>query len=143
MKSGEIIRVKLIWKNSNAGRYNVGVKILGDENKKDINDKNSRLFKQDLIILGYEKNKPTISNVQVLPTTTEQGGTVSISAKVTDDTGINSVKLEIITPANNVIKEQMVNTDEADEYIFRFKDTTAIGKYTFTIIAEDLTIHPN
>ncbi|MEA2055927.1 MAG: hypothetical protein U9O49_03755 [Candidatus Thermoplasmatota archaeon] len=95
-----------------------------------------------LKIRSVEKNKPDISSMTVLPSNQEQGGVVTITADVTDDSGLEYVRIKIILPSNEVYTANMTRTD-GDCFKFNFEDTLEIGIYDFTIWATDISVHLN
>jgi hypothetical protein len=111
--------------------------------KKDINTMNNRyLSNETLKVKGIEKNKPIISRVMVYPDPQEQGRPVNVTADIIDDTGIDSVTIELISP-NGTIYNGVMNRAYGDEFFYIFENTYEIGLYILEIEAVDLTLHEN
>jgi hypothetical protein len=94
-------------------------------------------------VRSIERNPPIISNVNILPTYQEQGGHITITANITDDTGIESVVIRITDPANYSSEYSMGKTDFDNEFKFIFVDTIDFGIYYYQIKAVDLSVHRN
>ena len=66
----------------------------------------------------------------------------AITAKITDDSGLESVTIRITNPADINYDGAMIRTGE-DTFSFVFKDTLDVGTYTAKIEAVDISIHAN
>jgi len=136
-------QISLFWDSATPGEWMVGVKVIITDTKRDTNIVNNQLpANVTLKVASRDRNPPVISNVDVLPDSQEQGGSVKITAKVTDDSGLESVVIRIIDPTNESYDGNMIRT-VGDMFSFVFKDTLAVGNYRFTINAVDISIHAN
>ncbi len=136
-------QVSLIWDYAKPGEWMVGVKIIINGTKRDTNIVNNQLPSSLTLKVGaIERNPPVISNVLVLPVSQEQGGSVTITAKVTDDTGLKSVSIDIKGPSNKTYTMSMLRAS-GDIFSCEFGDTFVIGNYKFTIQAIDTSIYSN
>jgi len=136
-------QISLLWNSAQPGEWLAGVKIVTSGTKKDTNIFNNLLASnRTLKVTARERNPPKISNILVEPKSQEQGGYVTISADVTDDSGISYVSVKITSPSSTIYNESMMRTS-GNKFIFVFKDTLVIGKYNFTITAVDISIHAN
>ena len=138
-------KISLVWNNSIAGRWLVGVKINVNESRKDAHLSNNRLLcNKVLIVSSYDKIKPIIHNISVEPSYIEQGEFVTITANVTDDSGINKVNITIKTPSGlNQTNSMSRQTGTNNIFKYTYSNTISIGKYVFEIIAFDISIHKN
>jgi len=137
--------VSLYWDSAESGIWLVGVNILVEGGQRDLNLLNNHMLSDtDLIVRSYEKNRPIISDITVEPVDQEQGGYVTVTAKVTDDSGLESVTISIKNPKKVLVidKDNMIRTSN-DEFKYVFDDTLEVGKYTFEIEAIDISIHKN
>ncbi len=85
---------------------------------------------------------PTISNVKVTPSSVVEGNPVNITAAVTDNVGVNSVKLTVkkATTVNNTTSyEIVINNTAMSEYngTYYYKHIYGVGSYVFEIYADD------
>jgi hypothetical protein len=136
--------VNLYWDSAKSGEYFVGAKIITTDTKKNLENINHILQSVvNLKVKGVEKNDPVISNVIIDPYVQEQGGLVTVKAKVTDDTGLDYVKIKITNPSDITSTFDMARTINFDEFIFTTADTLDVGIYKIEIITVDLTIHEN
>jgi len=144
LNSGKSKTVSLYWNSSEGGIWYVGAKIFVYDNKKDSNNSNNNYFSLDfLTITPTEKNKPVISNVDLYPESQQQGGFVEISASVTDDTGLKSVKIYIWDPTGGLAAEENMIRTTGNLFKYIFKDTYEEGEYSFEIVAIDISINKN
>ncbi len=124
--------VNLSWeattygKNSFHGEWAVGIKILVSPTTPDKNSDNNNQV--------LERKPPVISNLNY-PHTIEQGQAVLITALVTDDSGIDSVKISIRTPNKTLVKGNMT-ADANNQYTYQYM-STLLGSYAFWINATD------
>ena len=137
------IIVNLFWNNSKPGTWFVGAKVFVTDLQKDSNMKNNAfLSKEFLFVNSYERNPPEINNTNVMPFSQEQGGSVLITAYITDDSGLDSVTIKIIDPLNYSYNRTMVRTI-GDEFEYNFSDTFVVGTYKIQINAVDSSLHSN
>jgi hypothetical protein len=135
--------ISLYWDNAEPGNWLVGVKILVNDTKKDTNTSNNRLLCDDILaVKAIEGNNPIIENITIKPSYQEQGGPITISAKVTDDSGLDSVTINITNPQGDYFEGNMTRTS-GDRFKFIFTNTTEVGKYNFVISAVDISLHKN
>jgi hypothetical protein len=140
--TGKIIT--MYWDSAIAGEWLVGAKIIVDDARRDTNTENNRLLlAETLKIKSYEKNSPVIKNVSADPYIQEQGGPVTITANITDDTGLESVKIIVRNPLNYTYGESIMLRTTGDDFEYTYTNTPWVGTYTFEIIAVDLSIHSN
>ncbi len=136
-------KISLFWDSSEPGEWLLGAKVIVNDTKKDINTMNNRyLSNETLKVKGIEKNKPSISSVMTYPDPQEQGRPVNITADITDDTGIDSATIEIISP-NGTVYKAVMNRLYGDEFVYIFENTYEVGLYLFEIQVVDLTLHEN
>jgi parallel beta-helix repeat protein len=83
--------------------------------------------------------KPNISNVWTEPWNQKQGGSVNITAEVTDNSGAVVVKVRIISPERTEIGNFTMKKGDGDKYyyIFNIDPNADTGTYKFVIWAED------
>ena len=135
--------VTFSWNSSLPGEWLVGVKVIVTDTKRDTNIENNRLLLNGTLkVKAIETNKPLIFNVNVVPTSLEQGGTVKITAEITDDSGLESVDIIITNPLETSYNQSMVRTN-GNEFRCTFDKTLAVGKYNFKIDAVDVSLHHN
>ena len=135
--------ITLYWNSSKSGRWLVGVAITYGENQRDLNFVNNfKVSDKDLIIRSYEKNPPVISELNIEPSGQQQGGPISIFANIIDDTGLESVSINITTPLNFSYKDFMVR-EMGDVFKYTFYETLLVGEYDIKITATDLSIYSN
>jgi len=141
----ETINISLIWDPAEYGVWElggvwiVGVKIITSETKPDSNNNNNSmaLMDQPLKVNPSEYDPPEIQIIK--PTEKqkyEQGTPVEIIARVTDESGIGNVTIEITNPENTTYNTTM--TKQANnKYSYTFEDTQILGIYNFSITAVD------
>jgi hypothetical protein len=78
---------------------------------------------------------PQIDNIQATPDPQENGGSVNITADVTDDIGVDSVWIEIVYPDSSTSNISM-EKGPGDEWFFE-ADHEELGVFTYTIRAYD------
>ena len=132
----------IAWENAKSGSWMVGIQIITNQSKNDTDFSNNRLHVKTLEVFSVEKNPPVISNVKKNPTYPEYGQELSISAKVTDDTGLSSVVLKIKSTDNKYYSYIMKKTYD-DQFMYIFDELLEVGLYSFEIIATDSTVHAN
>ena len=88
---------------------------------------------------GGDTTPPSVDNVTVDPSTFAAGDSFTITAKVSDNTGVKSVTAKIKDPSGSVILTTTLNTDGTGSWSKSLSsDTTdAAGKYTVDIVATD------
>lgn len=144
VKSNDSKTVTLTWDSAEPGLWLVGAKVNATDMKRDTNPSNNRLLCNDILtVRAIERNPPVISNVRISPSYQEQGGDITITADITDDTGIESVVIRITDPLNYSSEYSMGKTDADNEFKFIFKDTLDVGTYSYQIKAVDLSVHRN
>lgn len=89
------------------------------------------------IAVSEDKEPPKICNVTVYPLIATIGEKIAIEAKVTDDSGVRSVKAVIY---NNNVKRESMMYKSGDVYRTIWRSFYP-GKYTVKIIAEDFNGH--
>jgi len=135
--------ISLYWNNAVAGQWLVGVKIITDASKRDTNILNNHLLcNQILTVKSYEHNAPVIKNIEVQPTSIEQGENIAIFANITDDSGIEKVNITITNPDKINTTLDMFRAT-GDTYKCVFDNTLLIGIYYFNITAVDVSVHEN
>jgi hypothetical protein len=137
-------QISLFWNSTQPGEWMVGVKIITTDKKKDTNMLNNQLpSNRTLRVTSRERNPPIISNLMVEPKLQEQGGYVTISANVADDSGLNSVTIKITNPSGSTVYNGSMPRTSGNTFSLVFKDTLNVGIYRFTITAVDISIHAN
>ncbi|MDH7516910.1 MAG: CARDB domain-containing protein [Candidatus Thermoplasmatota archaeon] len=136
-------KVSLIWGYAEPGEWIVGVKIIMNSTKRDTNIVNNQMPATSTLKIGsIERKPPVISDVVVSPASQEQGGFVTITARITDDTGLKSVSIDIKNPENKTYTNSMVRTS-GDIYSYVFGETLVVGTYKFIIQVVDISIYSN
>lgn len=132
-----------IWNYARAGEWTVGVKVIVNDSKRDLNVLNNQLpSNTTFIVKSRERNPPEISLITAQPDPQEQGGVVVITATVTDDSGMESVEITIKDPINTTYDGRMFRVG-GDQFRFEFNETLVVGTYKITIVAIDISIHRN
>lgn len=85
----------------------------------------------------WDTTPPDITNIQVNPPSQIPGGSVNISATVTDDSDLDTVEVTITPPGGSSSTYAMTNIPSTDIYYYEATYTT-IGTYDFSIYAEDI-----
>jgi len=135
--------VSFIWNYARAGEWTVGVKVIVNDVKRDLNMLNNQLpSNTTFIVKSRERNPPNISSIGAQPDPQEQGGVVVITATVTDDSGMESVEITIKDPINATYEGHMSRVG-GNQFGFEFNDTLIVGTYKITIVATDISIHRN
>ncbi|KYK30639.1 MAG: hypothetical protein AYK22_03400 [Thermoplasmatales archaeon SG8-52-3] len=143
IKSDSNNTFSLYWNSSKPGNWLVGAKVLVNDTKRDVDISNNRLLSEDILIVkAIERNPPVISNIIISPNSQEQGSSVSISATVTDSTGLNSVSVNITNPVGKIYNYVMGRTIE-NVFRYSFTNTNEVGRYSYNIIAVDNTRYRN
>ncbi|MBN2101901.1 MAG: DUF2341 domain-containing protein, partial [Candidatus Aenigmarchaeota archaeon] len=78
------------------------------------------------------KDAPHINSVSASPQTIGYGYTVTITANVTDQTGVDTVRINITYPAGSYYEYDMINTSQ-DIYEYNFTDSYTWGSFSYTI----------
>jgi len=144
VKSNDSTTVTLTWNSAEPGLWLVGAKVIITDMKKDTNISNNRLLCNNILtVKAIERNPPVISNVSVSPSYQEQGGDITITADITDDTGIESVVIRITDPLGYSSEYSMGKTDVDNEFKFIFEDTIDAGTYSYQIKVVDLSVYGN
>ncbi|MBW2999474.1 hypothetical protein KY339_02275, partial [Candidatus Woesearchaeota archaeon] len=84
-----------------------------------------------------ETNPPSVVDVTAVPDPQTQGGLVTISANVTDDSAVDTVDVSVTFPNSATSVFSMSNVG-GDIFSFDLNDTLQTGTYTATIIASDV-----
>jgi hypothetical protein len=134
--------INLFWDSAEPGHWLVGAFINYSDKKRDTNVLNNWFSSNNVLtIRGIERYPPTIT-IENISRNREQGETVEIAARITDNSGIESVKIKVTDPKNKSFSNTMVRST-GDVFIYNFKDTFEDGKYKLIITAIDLTIYRN
>ncbi len=137
----------LYWSSAKAGSWQVAAIAIYNDTKKDTNETNNVLRSIDYLIVDeYERILPRILITDINPKRQLQGGSVSIIANITDESGLESVSINISYEEDFnpelLINENMYRAGE-DNFIYTFTDTYRIGKYSIEITAVDSSINKN
>ncbi|KYK20169.1 hypothetical protein AYK24_04015 [Thermoplasmatales archaeon SG8-52-4] len=144
LEPGKTKTVNMYWNSAKAGKWLVGVNILVEGGQRDSNLlNNQKLSDTNLVIKSYEKNKPVISNVVVEPERQQQGGSITIFADITDDSGLKSVKIKYLDPSRVTFNWTNMIRQHGNVFKAVFDDTLLDGKYNFEINALDISVHSN
>ena len=84
-----------------------------------------------------DTTSPDISNIQVNPASQIPGGSVNISATITDDSDLDTVEITITPPGGSSSTYALTNLPSTDIYYYEATYTT-LGTYDFSIYAEDI-----
>jgi len=79
---------------------------------------------------------PTIANVAATPPTAPSGGTVEVSANVTDSDAVASVVVNVILPDATTVNQTMMPVGNRYAYS---RPWTLLGTYPFTVWASDMS----
>jgi len=135
--------VTMHWKSAVSGIWLIGAKIFFNGGQRDLNILNNhKLSERDLIVYSYEKNPPIITDLYVSPFGQEQGGEITITANITDDSGLKSVIINLTNPLNNSYEGIMTRTKN-DEFKYNFYETGIEGIYQYQITAVDISVYEN
>jgi len=152
LKINKTKNITLIWDDVEYGDFKgewiVGAKVITNlsypDSDKDNNDISSlpKHFKV-IATTPHEKNKPIIKLIYPdLSEKFEQGDIIEIRSKITDDSGIKKVEIEITDPEGKKYTNSMEN-DGDNEYFYLFYDTDILGEYYFNITALDISVYEN
>jgi subtilase family serine protease len=138
-------QISLVWNSTQPGDWMVGIKIITTDTKRDTNMLNNQLpSNKTLKVASIERNPPVISKITVLPKPQEQNGFVTISADITDDSGLSSVIIKITNPkGDTVYNGSMARISGNTSFSLIFRDTLTVGVYRFNITAVDTSIYAN
>jgi len=137
-------QISLFWNSTQPGDWMVGVKIITTDTKRDTNMLNNQLpSNRTLKVKSIERNPPVISKITVLPKPQEQSGSVTISADITDDSGLSSVIIKITNPNGSNVYNGSMTRISGNTFSLVFRDTLTVGVYRFNITAVDISIHAN
>jgi hypothetical protein len=147
LKKNEAKNINLTWakteygKDSFHGEWAIGIQILNTTTTPDKHGENNTMALFHVLrVIPSERRPPVITNVNY-PHSIEQGQAVLITAQVTDDSGIDSVKISIRTPNKTLVKGNM--TAEANnQYKYQYM-STLLGSYSFWINATDQSPNHN
>jgi len=143
VKANSSKTIDMYWNSTKPGTWLVGAKVLVNDTNRDIDITNNRLLCNNILrIKPIERNPPTILDVIAHPRNQEQGSSVSITATVTDETGLDLVSVNITNPKGTLYRINMGRVFE-DDFRVIFTNTNEVGIYSFQIIAVDITIHRN
>lgn len=135
--------IGMYWNSAKPGNWLVGAKILVNDTNRDTDITNNRFLCDDILkVKPIERNPPNISNILIQPSRQVQGGVITIAAIITDETGLESVYINITNPNGKVYSIDMGRTVE-DEFRVTFTDTDEVGIYSYEIFAIDITIYEN
>jgi len=145
VKKGNSIKKSLFWESARSGEWIIGAKVFVPETKKDTDWWNNQMVSiPRLKVKAIEDNDPVIHSIDVQPDYQEQGGIVSITAEITDDSGLESVTIVITSPKGKIYDEEvMAYTTEDDWFRYDFEETYDVGIYDFEILAVDISINAN
>ena len=137
----------LEWDSAEAGSWQVAALIVYNDTKRDLNETNNVLrLKERLLISGFEKNPPVIQILEIDPKSQLQGGSVSIKARITDDTGLDSVTIKITFGSGSqpvVLANENMQRVGGDNFMYEFFETYNLGRYDFEITAIDISFNEN
>jgi len=148
----EIKNVSLIWNFVEYGEaiYNgewiVGVILVWDDGHPDSYSSNNWAHNRSVRLQVNEIEKPEQNNPIInlikprILQEFEQNLPVEIIARITDESGIESVNITIIAP-DKITYEGVMIKQENDKYGYTFENTNVLNKYNFTITAIDDSIY--
>jgi len=141
--AGKTETITLAWSIARDGEWAVGIKVMVSDTKRDANLLNNQLPANNTItIKPRDKTAPTLSHIDVQPDPQEQGKPVTITARASDDSGLNWVTIAITNPEGTITTGTMVRTG-GTQFSFILTDTFIVGTYRIKITAEDISIHRN
>ena len=85
---------------------------------------------------------PQIKNIETIPENQVVNGKVNISCRVSDDTGVKSVYLNLTYPDSSIQSFKMKNVAGTDKYFYNTSYSQA-GEYHYYIWAEDIEGNAN
>lgn len=85
----------------------------------------------------FDVTFPMIQDVIADPNPQETGGSVNVSAVVTDDVGVFGVWIEIYDPLNALIGNFTMDYDSLNGRFYHESSYSPLGTYSFTIVAND------
>jgi len=139
---GNSKQISMYWDSAKIGEWYVGVMVIVNDTKMDPFGKNRLLSDKNLKVNPIERNPPMIWDVIVEPDYQEQGSSITISAKIRDDTRLDSVTVIITNPlglSNNYSMGRTIG----DEFQYIYVNTDEVGIYSFRIDAVDITYYKN
>ena len=143
IKAGKSNFVKLYWDSALVGKWLVAARVLRANNKKDTDyDNNRKVSNEILTVRSVETNKPEIDDVTVTPDIAEQGEKVTISAEITDDSGLEKVILIINNSDSQRYEYNMIRITNTI-FSYDFYETVNVGTYNFEINAFDISLLEN
>ncbi|MBE3137275.1 MAG: hypothetical protein IMZ43_07815 [Thermoplasmata archaeon] len=147
LKKNEAKNINLTWakteygKDSFHGEWAIGMQILNTTTTPDKHGENNTMALFHVLrVIPSERRPPVITNVNY-PHSIEQGQAVLITAQVTDDSGIDSVKISIRTPNKTLVKGNMT-AETNNQYKYQYM-STLLGSYSFWINATDQSPNHN
>ena len=108
---------------------------------KDVFENENRVEGNFTITEEIDTQPPTVSPITTTPNLQAQNQQVIIESTVTDDTSVESVKIEISYPDST--KEEFGTTKVADKYSLLFTNTNQLGIYEAKVIATDIAGNTN
>ena len=122
----------LIWSYITGDRYLKSAPAIAD----------GRVFigSQDYNVYSFYVEIPEINDVQATPEIQTSGGYVNITATVTDDIEVGTVKVSVTNPL--LTSEIMTNIPGTDTYYYN-ATYTELGVYDYFILAQDNQEHSN
>ena len=146
VKINETKNVSIVWERSDygsTGKWIVGIKVLYDDaTHPDLNKSNNTKARFDKkLTINKSDNRPPVIQLQAIGKH-ERNSPVTITAKVTDTTGVKNVVIQIKNPRNEKTTHNLSKTTN-DYYTYTYLNTNILGIYTFWINATDTSFFEN
>jgi hypothetical protein len=134
LKKGEKEVITYEMSFDQVGVYYFGVEVIPLKGL-DSNEGNNRYVSSTFLNV-YEKDSPLIKNVETKDVMI--GKTSLVSAKVTDESGLKKVIINIFNPdGEKVVSNESMIYKGDNTFLYNFRNTNEIGKYSFIITAVD------
>jgi hypothetical protein len=139
------VNISLVWgqvqygDSTYNGKWMTGIRILSNDTKPDSDTGNNTLARYDrrLKVIPGDQNPPVVTLLSV-PQIQEQGTAALFLVVATDASGIDTVTIVIKTPQNKYLNSTMTPLAN-NRYQYILKNTSMLGKYTYSITAVDLS----
>jgi subtilase family serine protease len=142
---GDSKNISLIWDPATYGSFGewvVAVQAISNTTYPDLHPENNTFFHQTRkLYVNKPVDTPTTIQLTTIPTT-ERNNPVTITAHVTDASGIHNVTLFIKNPANTRYTYHLESQGN-DDYVLVFTDTSVLGTYSLSILAIDASTAQN
>ncbi len=115
------------------GQYNIT--FIANDTFNNLNTTETTFF------VGIDLNAPSVTDLNITPTTLNQSDNVTITVNVTDNVEVDIVLARITYP--NLVDYDFVMSNVSSIYNYTFADTSQVGTYVVTIVANDTSNNIN